>query len=320
MSTLPQPSRGALGAAVGVMCVVWGSTWYVVREGLVGLPPLGAAGLRFLIAWGAMWALAPRIARREGGAPPSWSLIASMGVLNFGLTYGLVYWAEVYLPSALAAVLWAIYPLIMAVASHVYVPGERMQAAQFGGLVLGLGGVACLFATDLAALELASSAAVGGRFGGAPAAPALGMMGVAAVFLLAPLVSAIGTAHVKVHGAGTSSALLNRDGMLLGAVLLLGASLLFERGATWTFTGRGLMCLGYLSLVGTVLTFTLYFWALRHARATQLALISYVTPAIAVMIGVTVGDEPVTYWTGVGLLGILAGVAVSMGIARRRLR
>lgn len=312
------PSRLALGLAVAVMCVVWGSTWFVVREGLADLPPLGSAGARFLVAWLAMLLIAPRVARREGGLPPTMPLVVSMGVLNFALTYGLVYWGEVYLPSALAAVLWAIYPLLMAVIGHVYVPGERMRARQLVGVGAGLAGVVCLFATDLAALDGTLSGAAFGAAGGVEPPAALGVLGVAALFLLAPFVSALGTAHVKRHGVGRSSALLNRDGMLLGAVLLLGASALLERDATWRFTWRGAACLAYLSLFGTVLAFTLYFWALRHARATQLALMSFVTPAIAVTIGVLVGDEPVTAWTGVGLGAILCGVSFSMGLGRRR--
>lgn len=318
------PSRFALGLAVAVMCLVWGSTWYVVRAGLADVPPLGGAGARFLIAWLAMLFIAPRFARREGGLPPTKQLVVSMGVLNFALTYGLVYWGEVYLPSALAAVLWAIYPLMMALVGHVYVPGERLQARQLGGVAAGLAGVVCLFATDLAALhgtysEGATGGATAAALGAAPPA-ALGVLGVGALFLLAPLASALGTAHVKRHGGGTSSALLNRDGMLLGAVLLLGASVLLERDPSrWNFTARGVACLAYLSLFGTVLAFTLYFWALRHARATQLALMSFVTPAIAVTIGVLVGDEPVTAWTGVGLGAILGGVSLSLGLGRRRL-
>lgn len=291
------------------MCLVWGSTWYVVREGLAFVPPLGGASLRFFLAWSALTLGAPAIARREGGARPTRGLIVAMGGFNFALTYGFVYWGERYLPSALAAVLWAIYPLLMGIVAHLYVPGERMRRAQWFGVVLGFGGVASLFATDLSALDATH---------GADAPFGLGLSGVALLFLLAPVACAMGTAYVKRHGAGTSSALLNRDGMLTGALLLMVASLLFERDAEWRFTPRSLACLAYLSLVGTVLAFTLYFWALRHARATQLALMSYVTPAIAVLIGVSVADEPVTGWTLVGLVTILAGVGTSLGRPRQR--
>jgi drug/metabolite transporter (DMT)-like permease len=200
-----------------------------------------------------------------------------VGVLNFALTYGLVYWGEVYLPSALAAVLWAVYPLLMGLISHVYLPGERLHARQVVGVIAGVAGVACLFATDLTALAGAYSDEADLAARGAAPPAALGVRGVAALFLLGPLAAALGTAYVKRHGVGRSSALLNRDGMLLGGALLLGASLLLERDLEWHFSLRGVACLGYLALFGTVLAFTLYFWALRHARATQLALISFVT-------------------------------------------
>jgi len=297
----------ALGVAVAVMCAIWGSTWLVVREGLAYVPPFGGAALRFYLAWLVLLVVAPRIAAREGGAPPTAALVWSMGVLNFALTYGLVYWAEQYLPSALAAVLWSVYSLFMAAVGHRFVPGEEVRPAAWFGVLLGFAGVACLFATDLADVDLAA-------YSGAPAG--LGVAGVAALFLVAPLGAAFGTAHVKRSGAGTSSALLNRDGMFVGATLLAVVSLLFERDAVWRFELRGVLCLLYLAIAGTVVTFTLYFWALRYARANQLALMSYVTPAIAVLLGVGVAGEPVTRWTGLGLVTILLGVACSMWLGR----
>ncbi len=305
------PPRWALALAVWLMCAIWGSTWLVVREGLSDVPPLGGAALRFFIAWLALVPLAPALARREGGARPTRALVWSMAALNFAGTYAVVYWGEVRLPSALAAVLWSVYPLFLAVIGHVYVPGERLGARQVVGLALGSVGVVALFVTDLAALG--DGEAVRGS-GGA----GLGLGAVAAIFLLGPLVSAAGTAHVKRHGGGVSSALLNRDGMLLGALLLGLGALVFERDEEWRFTAHGVACLLYLALFGTVVAFSLYFWALRHARATQLGLMSFVTPAIAVVLGAAVGGEAVTAWTWGGLGGILLGVAIARAGPRRK--
>lgn len=308
-----QPERPAspraLALAVAVMCLVWGTTWFAVREGLAYLPPLGSAGLRFAVAWAAMAALAPYLARREGGARPTARLVVAMGVFNFALTYGLVYWGEVYLPSALAAVLWAIYPLLMGVAGHLYLPGERLRGRQWLGLVLGFLGIVLLFVTDLAALDA--------KLAGRPE-PAIGFVGVGLLYLLSPVASVIGTAQVKRHGRGVSSVRLNRDGMLLGACLLLGASWLLERDATWTWSPRACAWLLYLSLAGTVLAFTLYFWALRHTRASRLGMIAYVTPMVAVVVGVAAGGEPVTAWTLLGLATILGGVGLALAGPRAR--
>ena len=74
-------------------------------------------------------------------------------------------------------------------------------------------------------------------------------------------------------------------------------------------SGRAWFSVLYLAGFGTVLTFTLYFWVLRRANPVSLSLIAYVTPAIALVLGTTLGGEPVTRWTFGGLGLVLAGCA-----------
>jgi drug/metabolite transporter (DMT)-like permease len=165
--------------------------------------------------------------------------------------------------------------------------------------VLGFLGVASLFATDLRAL-------------GPGAVPA------GALVLVAPLVSAFGTTAVKRFGAGTSSLALNRNAMWIGAACLGAFALSFEREASFTWDRGALLSLAYLSLCGTVLTFGIYFWLLRHVAASQLSVIAYVTPAIALALGALLNDEPLTRWTVLGFAGIVAGVFLVHQGAKRR--
>ncbi|MEL6428370.1 MAG: EamA family transporter [Planctomycetota bacterium] len=282
-------------AAVTVMCVIWGSTWLVVREGLTDLPPFGSAGIRFLAAGVMMLLIAPFIARVEGGARPTPRLVLAMATGNFALSYGIVYWAEVVLPSSLAAIIWGVFPLVTALVGHVYLPESRIVGAQWLGLGVGFLGVLLLFVTDLPAIG--------------PEALERG-----AVLLLSPIVSAFATAYVKRHGAGVSAALLNRSAMLVGGALLCLFAWWTEGGLPRLETDRALFSVGYLAIFGTVVTFTLYFWVLRNASPTSLSLIAYVTPAIALLVGVVIGDEDVSAWTAAGLALILLG---SLGVLRR---
>jgi EamA domain-containing membrane protein RarD len=71
----------------------------------------------------------------------------------------------------------------------------------------------------------------------------------------------------------------------------------------------------YLSLAGTVVTFSLYFWLLRHVAANRMSLIAYVTPVVALLLGGLVGREPITGWTLAGTGLVLAGVGL---VVRRR--
>jgi drug/metabolite transporter (DMT)-like permease len=301
---MSRPAPGPLKVLLltALLCLIWGSTWVVIKNGLEDLPPLGSAAARFTLAAALMSVLCVWLAEREGGARPRLALTLVLGTLNFATSYGIVYWTEARLPSALVSVLWAVYPLLQAVVGHAFLPGERLAPAQGLGFGLGFLGVAALFATDLRAL-------------GPEAIPA------GAVLLCSPLVSAIGTTYVKKHGAGTSSMLLNRNGMWVGAAGLWLAALATERGLSFRWTGMALFSLFYLAVFGTVVAFGLYFWLLRHTLANRLSVIAYVTPAVALCLGLLVRAEPIGPWTLAGLGGILAGVfLVHRGGARAKAR
>jgi len=256
------PSALVIGLSIAALCLVWGSTWLVIREGLADLPPYTALTARFLLAGVVFAFVANPLARLEGGARPTWrlSLLHGLGIL--AVPYAIIYWVETVLPSGLVSVLWSIFPMLTAVAAHFMLPAERMAPRQWLGLAVGFAGVGLMFATDVAAL-------------GPAAVPA------ALLLLLSPAVSAVATNFLKREGAGTSSALLNRNGMFLGGVLVGLWALLVETDASASWTPRAILSVAYLALVGTVFAFGIYLWLLRHAPATRLALIAYCIPVVA---------------------------------------
>jgi len=286
------PSRAAVTTLIAFLCLIWGSTWIVIKDGLNDLPPFTSAAARFLVAALAMTAIAPAIARREGGGKPTFRLALILGVCNFAASYAIVYWTETKLPSGVVSVLWAVFPMMMAAASTRFIATESLRPRQWIGFVLGFLGVALLFATDLRSL---------------------GPVGIqaAAILLLSPLVSCVGNIVLKREGRDVSSALVNRDAMWIGAVILTALAFGFERDADVEWTLRAVRSVAYLALVGTVAAFGLYFWLLRHTEAWRMSTIAYITPAIALLLGTFVGDEPFTMWTLAGSLTILAGVVLA---------
>ena len=294
-----RPSEALINLLVALLCLIWGSTWLVIKTGLKDLPPFTSAGVRFAIAAAVMIGLAPLLAKREGGGKPRAWLWIVLGSLNFGASYGLVYYSEQTLPSGLVSVLWSVFPLLMAASGHLFLPGERLGPRHWAGFVLAFAGILVLFRTDVTAVG--------------PEA-----VGVALLLLLSPTVSVVGQTAVKRYGEGTSSVLLNRNGMCLGAALLLGAGWLFERDASFAWTRPALISIVYLALVGTVLTFSLYFWLLRYAASYRLSLIAYVTPAVALTLGWLFGGEPMTRATLAGSALVLAGVVLAARKSRRR--
>ncbi|MBL8897243.1 MAG: DMT family transporter [Planctomycetes bacterium] len=286
--------RGA-PAVVALLCLIWGSTWLVIQGGLRDLPPLTALAGRFGIAALVLLLVAPHLHRLERGERPTWREVLFHGWLCSALPLGIVYVCELVIPSGLTSLIWGVYPLLVAGLSRVLLPEEKLRASQWLGFAGAFGGLCVLFATDLR--DLGANA-----------------IAMAALLLLSPLSSATGTLLLKRRSHGTSSILLNRDGLCLAAATVGLAALLFEREAPVRWTSGALASVLYMGFVATVLAFTLYYWLLRTVPANQLALISYVTPLIALGLGACFAGEPLHLHTLVGAALILGGILA----ARRR--
>lgn len=276
-----------------LLCAIWGTTWAAIQIGLEGVPPFTGAALRFALAGAMLLALA--LARRVplGRSRREIGLWVANGLLSFVVCYGLVYWAEQWVPSGLAAVLFATYPLFVAMLAHVALPAESLRRLELLGIVVGFAGVATIFSADFAAL--------GGE------RVALGAL----LLLLSPVAAAGGSVAVKRWGGGIHPFSLTAAPML-GAALALGAiAWVTERARPVAWNVVSVSALLYLTIAGSVVAFSLYYWLLAHVPVKRVALIAYVVPVVAMVIGLFRG-EPLTLRTIAGSLLVVAGVALTV--------
>ena len=97
--------------------------------------------------------------------------------------------------------------------------------------------------------------------------------------------------------------------MAIATVVMTVLALTFERDRPIVWSRASIGSLAYLSVFGSAMTFTLYYWLLRHVRASHVALIAYATPVIAVATGVLFLNEPLTSRVLFGGAFVIAGVA-----------
>src|ERR1051325_4016018 len=136
-------------ALYALLCLIWGSTWLVIKVGYGGLGPFNVAGLRFFLA-GARMAIVARATRaRWPRGRAEWTTVAIVGLFMFAGDYGLIYWAEQYIESGLTAVLFATLPLITLFIARACIPGEQIATGKLASSVLALVGTAALFADRL---------------------------------------------------------------------------------------------------------------------------------------------------------------------------
>jgi drug/metabolite transporter (DMT)-like permease len=231
---------------------------------------------------------------RSGAGARPWRVWLANGALTFFVAYGVLYWAEQWVPSGLAAVLFATSPLWVSLWAHLALPGERFNAATVAGVVVGFAGVAVIFSQDLAALG-------GPRVAGA-----------AALLLVSPLASALGVVAVKRWGGGLHPLTITTVPMALAAIAMgcIAAAVEGARPPRWDAVS--VAALLYLALVGSALPFALYFWLLGRLPATTTSLINYVTPLVALLLGSAALGERVTLRTLGGAALVVGGVAVAL--------
>lgn len=250
--------------------------------------------VRFGIASILLLSLAPALKVRLGREPRERRLWLLNGALTFTISYGLVYWAEQWVPSGLAAVLFATFPLFVAILAHLTLPGERLRSGSLAGILLGFAGVAVLFSEDFS------------KLGGPKVAFA------SAVLLIAPFCSAIANVAVKKWGGGIHPLSISAMPMVFGTLLTVPFAWITEADKPMEWRLGPVLALLYLAVVGSSLAFTLYYWLLRRLPATSLSLVNYATPVVAVLVGTLLLDEPFTLRVLLGAALVVVGVAVAV--------
>ncbi|MFI9009637.1 EamA family transporter [Actinosynnema sp. NPDC053489] len=281
-------------AALGVVYVVWGSTYLGIRFTIESMPPMLSAGARFLLAGAVLAALVAwrgglRMTRRQLGSA------AVLGVLLPAWGNGLVVLAERSVASGLAALLVASVPLYVVLMRRF--TGQRPHRVTYAGVAVGLVGLAALLLDD-----------VGESSWWGPW-----------VVLLASFGWALGTFLSGRLDTPANPFALSAVEMLVGGAVLAAVGLVAgERVSFGAITAVSWVAWGYLVVVGSLLAFSSYVYVLGQLPVSTVATYAYVNPVIAVVLGVWLADER---FGPVQLLGgLLVVVAVVLVVRAERNR
>ncbi|MFZ0320383.1 MAG: EamA family transporter [Candidatus Sulfotelmatobacter sp.] len=303
MPKAQSPSRFAVMLAFGLVYLFWGSTYLAIDIAVQSIPPALMCGLRFSIAGVVMLAVCAATGRRIRYSAKQIALAAVVGILLLMGGNLTLSWAELTVPSGLAALIIAITPLWFLVLDSLLLGHHRISWRGKAGLALGLVGLLVLFWP-----ELHASSALGRR----ELFSCVGLLGGSFLWALGSVLSkrwqsgmdGFSATGWQVTAAGAANFLF---------AIVVGD---FSRVA-WTI--RGLSAVLYLVVCGSWIGYTAYIWLLEHVPTSKVSTYAYVNPVVAVFLGWLILHERVDRFIVMGsIIVVLSVILVTSAKVKER--
>ena len=272
-----------------LICLIWGSTWLAIRASLESLTPFISGGSRFLLASVFILILMKVRGVSLQKDKESIRLYILMGFMSFVIPFGLVYWAEQFVPSGLASVLFGVYPFFVAIFSYFRMPDEIIGKLKIIGMSFGFFGIVVIFSdsftTDLTNLFL-------------------GMVAVA----LSGIMQAWIAVTLKKSGKHLNPLSMNFIPMLIAGVTGLAIGMLTEDLSYININQTAVISVLYLAFFGSLITFTVFYWLMKKINVIMLSFTAFITPIIALILGWIFYNETLTTQHLLGSILVLVGL------------
>ena len=279
----------ALGAYL-VICVVWGSTYLAIKIGVGDLPPFLMAGIRFLIAGIILLVVARMRKDLMPRRASDWRTLAIVGLCLLAGGNTAVIWGEQFTASGVASIFVVTCPLWMAFFDAV-IPGGTgyLNRRVVTGLILGFIGTLLLIGATPA--EILATDKRG------PIA-----------FIISSATWAFGSVYSKRHPTEVGPYMWSALQLLLAGVVVGIFGLAVGEWNSLHFTATGIAVIAYLAIFGSVISYSAYMYALRHAPTAIVGTYAYVNPVIAILLGWLLLSEPIALRTVIAMVLILGSV------------
>ncbi len=281
--------------------IIWGTTWVASKIGIQHVPALEIASIRQFIA-GVLLLSFFFLKGQKFPTKKEFLWLAMMGVLLFVSANGIATLSLKTIPSGMAALISALYPLCVVIIERLFFRNTRITVITFMGLLLGIGGIAVVFYDNAFANHTEGYA-----------------WGVVLGFI-AMLSWSIGTivlARTKIklnpyYAAGWE--------MLISSVILM--IMLFISGNAMPLSQIPLQswgALAYLVIASNIITFIAFIYTMKHLHSAVAALYAYINPIIATLTGALLINEKITGKIVVGSIITLVGVyLVNQSLKKQR--
>jgi drug/metabolite transporter (DMT)-like permease len=285
------------------VCVFWGTTYLGIRVALESFSPVSLMGIRYTISGGVMLLVARAMGAHLPRGRELWQT-AMFGIFALGIGTGTLSWAELTIPSGLAALFCTTSPFWMVGIEALMPEGEPLHAPTILGMLVGLGGVVFLVART--------------AFG--PHSPAPAMITAFVLLQLGLGAWALGSILQRKQVSRAHPFISGAVQQFATGVVFLAAALIFHTRATWN--PRGIGAVAYLAMFGGIVGYSAFVFSMAHLPIAIASLYNYVNPLVAVFLGWLFFRERFGWLETFAMVMIFSGVAIvkRQSVAVQKLR
>jgi drug/metabolite transporter (DMT)-like permease len=277
--------------ALACVCVFWGTTYLGIRVALESFSPVALMAIRYTISGGVMLIVAKAMGAHLPRGRELWQT-ALFGVFALGIGTGTLSWAELTIPSGLAALFCTTSPFWMVGIESLMPEGEPLHAPTIFGMLVGLGGVVFLVART--------------AFG--PHSPAPKLITAFVLLQLGLGAWAIGAILQRKQESRAHPFISGAVQQFATGIVFLMASLIFHSRMTWT--PRGIGAVAYLAMFGGIVGYSAFVYSMAKLPIAIASLYNYINPLVAVALGWLFFREPFGMLECFAMAMIFTGVAI----------
>ncbi len=271
-----------------ILSILWGGSFFFVEVALEDIPPFTLVFFRLALAAVALLAYLKIRGEKIPLTLPLWGTFLVMGLLANALPYALIVWGQTHITGSLASILNATTPIFTVLVAHILTTDERLMTHKLVGVLVGFTGVMAMMMPAMAqGLNFDSYGQI------------------------AVLVASISYAFAGVWGKRlhATPVIVNAAGTLVcSSLVLLPIIFVFEAPLAITPSLNSLLAVAAIALLSTALAFLLYFNILASAGATNLALVTFLIPISALLLGMGLLGETMEATTFYGMAIIFLGL------------
>jgi drug/metabolite transporter (DMT)-like permease len=286
-------------AMLAALVAMWGSSFMFIKLGVATVPTATLVAARLLVGalilTGVLLLRGARLPPLRGAGRKVWGNYVILALIGNCLPFFTITWGQRGTDSALAGILMAVMPLATMLLAHFFVRGEHMTRPKIIGFVLGFAGIVVLMGPAALGRLAHASAATLSQF----------------AILFGALCYAANSVLTRLLARGDDVLVASTAMLLVASVLTLPVALYFDEPWLLHASSASLWAIVWLGVGPTAFATVVYFKLIAAAGPTFMSLVNYMSPAVAVFLGVALlGEKPgLNAYIALGL--ILLGIAIS---------